>query len=264
MDKIIPKTAIITGASSGLGAAFARTLAAMGCHCTLVARSTDKLRSLAKEMGGTPWPAVHTADLTQPDDLKAIAEMITTQRPELLVLNAGFGLPQPFAECNPQELTQMTRVHVDHVVQLLRAYLATSAQGGCPSMVIVVASVAAFTPAPMAALYTATKRFQVELVRALAIGHPHTCFQVLCPGLVDTDFHQRIGQLPLHRPSLLPWWNADDVVRHSFHKLGSRKLIVVPGLAYRLVLLLRASIPDPLYRAFMRRFSHFTPLGKGL
>ena len=260
--KRLPKTALITGASSGLGADFAKILAADGCHCTLVARNTDKLKSLAEEIGGTPSPAVHTADLAQPDDLKTLAEIVTEQKPELLVLNAGFGLPQPFAECAPQDLTQMVRVHVDHVVQLLHAYLA--AQAGAPSMVIVVSSAAAFTPAPMAALYTATKRFQVELVRALAIGHPHTDFQVLCPGLVETEFHLRMNQGPSNRPGMMPWCISKEVVRHSLNKLGSNKLIVVPGLAYRLVLLLRALFPDPLYRAFMRRFSRFTPLGKGL
>ena len=258
--KTLPKTALITGASSGLGADFAKILAAKGCQCTLVARSTDKLKSLAEEIGGAP--AVHTADLAQPDDLNALAEMITAQRPELLVLNAGFGLPQPFAECAAQDLTQMIRVHVDHVVQLLRVYLA--AQASAPSMVIVVSSAAAFTPAPMAALYTATKRFQVELVRALAIGHPNTSFQVLCPGLVETEFHLKMGQGPTNRPSMMPWCISKDVVRHSLKKLGSNKLVVVPGLSYRLILLLRALFPDPLYRAFMRRFSRLTPLGKGL
>ena len=122
---------------------------------------------------------MHTADLAQPDDLNAVAQTIRAERPELLILNAGFGLPQPFAECDPRELTQMIRVHVDHVVLLLRAYLESSVREDAPSMVITVSSVAAFTPAPMAALYTATKRFQVELVRALAIGYPHTRFQVL-------------------------------------------------------------------------------------
>ena len=261
--KILPKTAWITGASSGLGAAFARALAAKGCRCTLVARSTDKLKSLAEEIAGTQRPAVHTADLAQLDDLNAVAQTIRSERPELLILNAGFGLPQPFAECDPHELTQMIRVHVDHVVLLLRAYLESSVREDAPSMVITVSSVAAFTPAPMAALYTATKRFQVELVRALAIGYPHTCFQVLCPGLVHTDFHHRMGQA-IYKPSIFPWCDADDVVRHSLDKLGSRKLIVVPGPIYRLMLLLRALLPDPVYRAFMRRFNRFTPLGKGL
>ena len=209
--KTFPKTALITGASSGLGADFARILAAEGCHCTLVARSTDKLKSLAEEIGGTPSPAIRTADLAQPDDLKALAEMIIAQKLELLVLNAGFGLPQPFAECTPQNLTQMVRVHVDHVVQLLRAYLA--AQAGARSMAVVVSSAAAFTPAPMAALYTATKRFQVELVRALAIGHPHTDFQVLCPGLVETEFHLKMGQGPSNLPGMMPWCISKDVVR---------------------------------------------------
>ena len=296
--KVPPKTALITGASSGLGAAFARALASEGCRCTLVARSTDRLRSLAEEIReaahagkagspnsrmpapevhtktvsaagdtgtpGIPAPEVHTADLARPEGLAAAAEIIEAERPELLVLNAGFGLPDPFAECAPGELSRMVNVHVHHVVRLLRAYLGKAPGPSAPSMVIVVASAAAFTPAPMAALYTATKRFQVELVRALAVGHPGTCFQVLCPGLVHTDFHRRMGRSRRDRPGMLPWWDADDVVRYSLKKLGSGKLIVVPGAAYRFLLILRALIPDPVYRAFMRRFSRFTPLGKGL
>lgn len=296
--KVPPKTALITGASSGLGAAFARALASEGCRCTLVARSTDRLRSLAEEIReaahtgkagspnsrmpapevhtkafsaagdtgtpGIPAPEVHTADLARPEDLAAAAEIIEAERPELLVLNAGFGLPDPFAECAPGELSRMVNVHVHHVVRLLRAYLGKVSGPSAGSMVIVVASVAAFTPAPMAALYTATKRFQVELVRALAVGHPGTCFQVLCPGLVHTDFHRRMGHSRRDRPGMLPWWDADDVVRYSLKKLGSGKLIVVPGAPYRLLLILRALIPDPVYRAFMRRFSRFTPLEKGL
>lgn len=267
--KILPKSALITGASSGLGAAFARALSAAGCRCTLVARNTERLESLAGEItaaGGaradTQAPVVCTADLAEPEGLGSVARLITDERPELLVLNAGFGLPEPFAECDPRELSRMLRVHVDHVVQLLRAYLKPPAWE--LSMVIVVASVAAFTPAPLAVLYTATKRFQVELVRALAIAHPGTYFQVLCPGLVSTDFHRRMGHTRGDRPGMLPWYNAADVVRHSLRKLGSRKLIVVPGLAYRLLLIFRGAIPDPLYRAFMRRFSRLTPLGEGI
>ena len=275
--KVLPNTALITGASSGLGAAFARALASGGCRCTLVARSTDRLKSLAEEIrkaartgqAGSPSsetaaPEVHTADLARPEGLSAAAEIIEAERPELLVLNAGFGLPDPFAECDPRELSRMVNVHVNQVVRLLRVYLGKASGPSAPSMVIVVASVAAFTPAPMAALYTATKRFQVELVRALAVGHPGTCFQVLCPGLVHTDFHRRMGHSRRDRPGVLPWWDAADVVRYSLKKLGSGKLIVVPGAAYRLLLILRAIVPDPMYRAFMRRFSRLTPLGKGI
>ena len=100
---------------------------------------------------------MHTADLARPEGLSAAAEIIKAERPELLVLNAGFGLPDPFAECDPQKLSRMVNVHVNHVVRLLRVYLGKASGPSAPSMVIVVASVSAFTPAPTAALYTATK-----------------------------------------------------------------------------------------------------------
>lgn len=83
---------------------------------------------------------VCTADLAEPEGLGSAARLITDERPELLVLNAGFGLPEPFADCDPRELSRMLRVHVDHVVQLPRAYLKPPAWE--LSMVIVVPGLA--------------------------------------------------------------------------------------------------------------------------
>lgn len=254
-----PDTAFITGASSGLGAAYTRLLTAGGYRCTLIARRSDRLEALARELErtGAPQPRLHRADLADPQQLAELARMVASERPNLLVINAGFGLPDAFYRCDPQDLTRMIRVHVDHVVQLLRAFLApapdraTEAPGS--KAVIVVASIAAFSPAPAPALYTSTKRFQVELVRALAIGHRETAFQVLCPGFVHTEFHSRMGHSSSDRPRLLPWKDATSVARYSLRKLGSGPLVVVPGLAYRILLVLRRAIPEALYRAVVRR-----------
>lgn len=256
--EISPDTAVITGASSGLGAAYARVLAARGYRCTLIARRGDRLGALAQELerAGTQQARPYRADLSDPEELAQVAQMIATDRPTLLVINAGFGLPDPFYRCDPRDLTQMIRVHVDHVVQLLRAFLAPApgdtTETSDKRAVIVVASIAAFSPAPAPALYTSTKRFQVELVRALAIGHRGTAFQVLCPGFVRTEFHSRMGHSRSDRPGLLPWKDAASVVRYSLHKLRSGKVVVVPGLAYRMLLILRRAIPEALYRLVVR------------
>ena len=257
--EISPDTAVITGASSGLGASYARVLAAGGYRCTLIARRSDRLQALAQELehAGAPQPRPYRADLADPQELAQVAQMIAADRPKLLVINAGFGLADPFFRCDPRDLTQMIRVHVDHVVQLLRAFLASIPEGTVRASdgraVIVVASIAAFSPAPAPALYTSTKRFQVELVRALAIGHREIAFQVLCPGFVRTEFHSRMGHSRADRPRLLPWNDAISVVRYSLRKLRSGKVVVVPGLAYRMLLILRRAIPEALYRLVVRR-----------
>src|SRR5881409_3842742 len=159
-------TALITGASSGIGEALAHELAGRGHGVTLVARSEDKLRSLAGELSSKHGvrAEVVSCDVTDPaarDRLAAEVERLGL-RVGVLVNNAGFGTYKPFAEIDRQRLLEETRVNTEAVVDLTARYLPGMVQRG-HGAVLITASTAAFQPLPGNALYAAAKSFALLL-----------------------------------------------------------------------------------------------------
>lgn len=181
------KVALITGASMGIGAAFARELAARGMNLVLVARSVDRLQALADEL--TPRHGIRVevvpADLSQPDAGRAIAETCSRLGLEvhLLVNNAGFGTSGPFHTISPERERDEVMVNVLAVVDLTHRFLpgmrARKAGG-----IINVASTAAFQPIPYLAVYAASKAFVLSFSEALWAECQEEAVRVLalCPG----------------------------------------------------------------------------------
>jgi short-subunit dehydrogenase len=244
--------AVVTGASSGIGATFARQLAARGWDLLLIARREDRLRELASYLSGQykisaqPMPA----DLTDPAALAAIAAHIR-QAPDLglLVNNAGFGTRGYFFETDPDSLLRMHRLHVDATVSLTQAAVANlipRAKKG--TGVINVSSVAAFLPA---ATYGATKTwvnaFTECIANELAAMNSPVTVQALCPGYTLTEFHDVIGQDRSAIPSWL-WLPPDFVVAESLRGFDRGRLIVVPGWRYKLMAAGARLLPAALRR----------------
>jgi len=230
------KTAYITGASSGLGAEFARQLAAQGYNLILVARRLERLETLAAELRQKYH--IHAealaADLANPADVARLAERLAhDENLALLVNNAGFGLNGPFAQAEIERQLEMLDVHVSAAMRLTRAAL--------PGMIarragniINVSSLAGFIPRGGSATYGATKAFLNSFSEALQkeLKDTGVRVQALCPGFTYTEFHDARAVAENFKRAEIPrffWQNADEVVRASLAGLGSERVIVIPG-----------------------------------
>ena len=253
-------TALITGASSGIGAAFARALAARGHDLILVARRRDRLDELGAELMRAHRVKIEAmgADLTAESDLSAVEEKIRrTHTLDLLVNNAGFGTRGRFWEADPAGQQQMHILHVMATMRLTQAALpgmVERSRGG----IINVSSVAGFAAAPGNASYGATKAWMNTFTEALALelrgAGSRVRVQALCPGFTYTEFHDVMG---VDR-GLIPrgWWGpADRVVAESLRGLERGQLFVVPGLRYKLLVLAMTLIPRSVRHAAVRVYS---------
>ncbi|MER6464566.1 SDR family oxidoreductase [Streptomyces sp. NPDC001228] len=190
--------ALITGASSGLGAEFARQWAARGADVVLVARRLDRLESLAAELerdhGVTATPVA--ADLARHGAGQALREQLDSRgiRIQTLINNAGFGSHGAFLEQDPDQIARMIQLNVGAVADVTRAFLPHLTAGGRGALVM-VASTAAYQPTPAMAVYGATKAFVLSLTEALAYETRDSGLRVLAvsPGPVETEFFDVVG-----------------------------------------------------------------------
>lgn len=248
--------ALITGASSGIGAAFAHRLATDGYNLILVARRKQRLDALASEIRGKHAVSVETfpADLSQPVDVERVVERIRAcDDLALLVNNAGFGQAGCFWEDDEQGQLDMVQVHVATTVRLTRAALPgmlKRQKGG----IINVSSVAAFVARGSATLYHATKSCLIAFSRGLALELRNTpvTVQVLCPGFTTTEFHDTPEYKNFNRSSVpdFLWLTPEQIVNPSLAELSKgKRVVVIPGFIYRLmVFMTTSSLTQPLMR----------------
>src|SRR5450432_3217315 len=202
--------ALVTGASSGIGLAYARALARRGCDLLLVGRRLPRLEEAAGELRGAGARAeVVVADLGRTDGIDAIAALCRERPVDLLVNNAGVAHYMRFAELPPDRLDELLQVNTVAVVRLCRAVLDGMIARG-RGAVVNVASLLAFSGAlrlpnlPARATYAATKAFMVAFTQLLAAELEGTAIklQVICPGVVVSEFHTRQGLDLSHVPRL--------------------------------------------------------------
>ncbi len=229
--------AIVTGASSGIGRAFAERLAADGHDLVLIARRRDRLEDLASELrsrGGVV--EVVAADLTEREALAAIeARIAEDDRLALLVNNAGFGGYGPFIELDPDLADRQIDLHLKALIRLTRAALPGMVERKTGA-VISVASTLSFTATtalerPKRAVYTATKAFITTFTQILAqeLEGTDVRVQALCPGLVRTEFHDSLGGRPPGAHVLEP----ADIVTAALAGLALGEVVCVPQLPER-------------------------------
>lgn len=242
-------TALITGASGGIGAAFARQLAFRGHDLILVARRLDRLEALAAEVRQQHGVGVEVivADLSRPADLERVGrEIARIEGLGLLINNAGFGTVGYFAEIDLKKQLEMIQLHLVAGVRLTRAVLPgmISAKRGA---IINVSSPAAFIPTPGNATYSGTKAFLNTFSEALAAEQRGSGVrvQVLVPGFTHTGFYEtaeymRVG-MKSKVQSRIPgamWMSADELVAASLASLERGRLLCAPGFANRLMVVL--------------------------
>ena len=248
--------AVITGASSGLGVAFARRLAARGYDLLLIARREDRLRSIARELGEQyrVRADVLAADLADDTGLDAVASRIREAADlGLLVNNAGFGTLGYFFDCDAHSQEQMHRLHVLGTMRLSHAALTNLVPRALAGTGIInVSSVAAYGASPQNVSYCATKtwmnRFTEGLAVELAAKSSPVVVQALCPGFTLTEFHDTVGIERSTIPAWL-WMTADFVVEESLRGFERRKLFVVPGWRYKLIVWMLRLVPSAWIRS---------------
>ena len=247
--------AAITGASAGIGATFARKLAARGYDLILIARRADRLQELADELARNNGAKceIIAADLNVAPDLERVAQRLgRLPQLDLLVNNAGFGVRGRFATA---EYAGQEGMHLLHVMATLR--LTHAVLGGMVARragaVINVASVAGFLSSPGAVSYGASKcwinAFTEGIWMELRGTKSPVRIQALCPGFTYSEFHDVAG---MDRAKLAPkswWYPADQVVEESLAGLERDQVFVIPGFRYRLLVAIVNHIP----RAWRRR-----------
>ncbi|MCZ6777209.1 MAG: SDR family oxidoreductase [Ignavibacteria bacterium] len=255
-------TALITGASSGIGATFARQLAEKGYSLILIARRQDRLASLADELQQAHSVRVETlvSDLANLNDIKTVEKHIgRLEHLSMLVNNAGFGTTGNFAELDVAKQIDMINVHIIASVRLCRAAL--------PGMIarhqgtiINLASTAAFVPIPGHIMYNATKAYLVFFSEALQAELVRTGVnvQALCPGFTYTEFHdtsefKNFNRFRIPKPL---WMSAEDVVSKSLKALKRNHTVYIPGFINRCyVAAMRNRMISPLLFRFVKRKS---------
>jgi len=249
--------AAITGASSGIGAAFARKLAPRGYDLLLIARREDRLRALASELADTYHISADAmaADLTHDADLEGVAERLqAAPRLGLLVNNAGFGSMGFFFEIDVAGQEQMHRLHVLATMRLSHAALKNMVPrrtGG----IINVSSVAAFMIGSGNVSYCATKAWMNSFTQGLAMEldarKSPVKVQALCPGFTLSEFHDTLQMDRGGIPASF-WMTADFVVEESLIGFEARKLFVIPGWRYKITVAAARWLPDPFLRVISR------------
>ena len=226
------ETALITGASSGIGEQFARQLAERGYDLILVARRKDRLEKLAGELSTTAH--VITNDLgSDAADLKKDVDKLGVDV-DLLVNNAGFGLRGRFLELDAERNAEMVRVNCEAVVILTQAFLPAMIEHGRGG-VITVASTAGMQPLPYEATYSASKAFALNFTEALHEELRGTGVKMLAvnPGPVPTEWQQVAGYEEVGAEMMPGKIEADQVVREALRSYDGNKRSMVPGRFFR-------------------------------
>ncbi|RJL34142.1 SDR family NAD(P)-dependent oxidoreductase [Bailinhaonella thermotolerans] len=225
-------SALITGATAGIGAAYARRLAADGFDLVLVARDEKRLAEAAGRLRSKRVSVeVLPADLATDEGISAV-EARAGAGVDLVVNNAGFGHPGAFLQVPVADELAMLKVHVEAVLRITRAALPPMVEHG-RGAIINVASVAAFFPR---GTYSATKAWVVNFSESVAqdVNAEGVRVMALCPGFTHTEFHRRAGMNTSNIPGFL-WLSADRVVNESLRDLARGLRVSVPGTRYKVL-----------------------------
>jgi len=245
-------TALVTGATAGIGAAFARQLAARGERLVLVARDEQRLTAMAAQL---PVDVeVLPADLATDDGCARVEERCA-RGVDVLVNNAGLGTKGAFHEVPREDEEHLLRLNVRAVMRLAHAALRPMLAAGRGDIVN-VSSVAGFVPGGRAATYSASKAWVTNFSESLHIQYAGQGVRVIavCPGFTRTEFHARAEMDTSGIPDRM-WLDADDVVRAGLRDLEAGKALSVHGAQYKAVVAGSRLIPASVRAGVVRRVS---------
>lgn len=252
------EVALVTGASSGIGAEFAKQLSARGYEVILVARRAERLDQLASEL---PGPA-HAISCDLAGDAASLAGKVAALdlQVDVLVNNAGFGTHGHFTEIDAGRDAEQVRLNCEAVVTLTHAFLPEMLErrrGG----VITVASTAGMQPLPYEATYSASKAFARTFSDALSAELRGTGVRVLCvnPGPVPTEWQQVAGYAPDHLPPVPGRISAEQVARESLRAFERGRRTIIPGVVIRWYMRINKPAPLPVKLRVVERMYRPSP-----
>jgi short-subunit dehydrogenase len=261
MERTGELRALVSGASSGIGMAFARALARRGRALVIVARRAERLASLRAELGGESRVLALPADLAQPGAVGRLRDELQRRGIgiDLLVNNAGIGSSGRYADEEPRTTDAIVALNVRAAAELLRAFLPemlARRQGA----VINVCSMSAFQPVPFLATYAASKAFLLSLSESVAeeLRGSGVTLQALCPGLVQTEFQARAGTDKV-RFNDTPSMSPEFVAESSLRALAAGRSLVIPGWRDRFMVQLQRLAPRVLVRRAAAGLFHPPP-----
>lgn len=241
MNKKLSRTALITGASSGIGEAYARLLSSLGYDLVIIARRKDKLVSIAEELQDKSGISVTIlqADLCNENDLISVEETVRgIPNLSVLINNAGFGTLGPFADVDISKSLDMIALHVIAPTRLVKAAL-PGMLARREGSIINLASVAPFVPVAGNVIYNGTKSYLIAFSECLQLelGDAGIRVQALCPGFTRTGFHL-VDEFKGVDFSTIPafmWMPADKVAAQSWKALGKKQVVFIPGFINRMI-----------------------------
>ncbi len=245
-DGVMPR-ALITGASSGIGYAFARALAAQGHELLLVGRNAERLLAVAADLAREFGVDVRTeaVDLTDRAEIERVALLVTEEPVDVLVNNAGFGVKGGFLQTQAEQEQRMLDILTTAVMRLTHAVVPGMVERR-RGYVFTVSSVAGWITG---GTYSAAKAWATVFTEGLAVELAGTGVQAIavCPGFTRTEFHQR-ADMQMDSVSQWMWLSADDVVAAALKDARAGRTISVAGTQYRLLTALLQVLPRSLVR----------------
>lgn len=234
--------ALITGASSGLGADMARVLVEEGYDVILVARRKTKLEKLAKELGDKA--SVIIMDVSSTFNCMQLYNQVKKEKIDILINNAGFGLFGEFSDTNIDKELDMIDLNIKGVHTLTKLFLKDFKKQD-KGYILNVASSAGFMSGPLMSTYYASKNYVVSLTEAiheeLKKEKSNVVVSALCPGPVDTEFNRVAGVSFSMKPM-----SSDQVARYAIKKMFAEKTIIIPGLKMKLAIFATRFLPRKL------------------
>jgi hypothetical protein len=256
------RTALVTGASSGIGAAFARVLAGHGYGLVLTARRADRLDALAAELRRAHGVRASTvvADLADPAAAAEIVSSAAAQQLaiDVLINNAGFGVPGSYAKTTWAEQQRFLQVLVTAPAELAHRVLPGMIERGW-GRIVNIASLAGILPGVAGhTLYAASKALMISFSESLALENAQHGIHVTasCPGFTLSEFHDVTGtRAKVSRMPRFMWLTADEVASQSYDAVMAGRIVYVPGRANRAIATLARALPRGAVLALMKRAS---------
>ncbi|MFX1536566.1 MAG: SDR family NAD(P)-dependent oxidoreductase [Promethearchaeota archaeon] len=250
--------AFITGATSGIGKAFAKKFASEGYDLIITGRRKQLIKSVADKISKKYGVNVEVIiiELSDDDDLdKLVQKVKATKNLDILVNNAGFATEKKFHEEDIKDQEAMVKVHVLAIIKLVHAAIPNMLERG-KGTIINVSSIGAFAASPRNATYSGTKAFINAFTESLHLELLKTGIKVqtLCPGLTRTDFHEKMGydNSKLHKNrGIIRWMSPEEVVAISLRDLKIGRVISVPGFWNNLLKNLARLVPRTIYYKFL-------------
>ena len=251
------QTALVTGASAGIGAELAKLCAADGCNVVLVARDAERLAHLASDLARAHHIQVRVlaADLSNPLAPAQVFEQLQSTPIDILINNAGFGLRGAFAETDWAAHARLIEVNMTAPAHLTKLFLPGMLQRK-RGRILNVASTAAFVPGPFMAMYYASKAFLLSFSESIAneVEGTGVTVTVLCPGPTRTEFFERAG-ITGSKLSQGSSMTAADVAGEGYRAMMAGKTQIIAGARNRWLMRGVRIVPRGMLAGFTRRLN---------